>query len=228
MRKLLWVIGALAVVLVVVLAAPAVYKAARGGDDPAATLIDPGAADAAATDLDGTWAVVPGESPHETVAGYTVDEVLRGEPVTVVGTTGQVGGEARIAEGVLEAARFEVRMDGLATDIGARDERARQPDILDVEGHPVSTLVVAERVDLSGIPDDGTTATVPVQVDLTVKGTTVRTPVEVTVLRSGDQVIASGAIPVTWTDVSVEPPSLGFVTVAPEGTVDFRVAMRKR
>lgn len=106
MRKLLWVVGALAVVLVVVLAAPFVYKAARGGDDTAPTVIDVEAADAAATDLDGTWVVVPGEPPNGTVAGYTVDEMLRGEPVTVVGTTNKVSGEAVIAEGVLETGRF--------------------------------------------------------------------------------------------------------------------------
>lgn len=47
-------------------------------------------------------------------------------------------------------------------------------------------------------------------------------------LRSGDQLIASGAIPVTWTDLSVQPPSLGFVTVGPDGTVDFRVVLEKQ
>lgn len=171
MRKLLWLVGALAVVIVVVLAAPFVYTAARGGDDTAPTVIDVEAADVAATDLDGDWVVVPGDPPNGTVAGYTVDEVLRGEPVTVVGTTTAVSGGAEIAEGVLETGRFEVAMDGLSTDIGARDERARASDILDVAGHPVSTLVVAEPVDLGAVPDGGTTATVPVQVDLTVKGT---------------------------------------------------------
>lgn len=228
MRKVLWVVGALAVALVVVLAAPFVYKAARGGDDTAPTEIDVEAADAVATDLDGTWIVVPGAPPNGTVAGYTVDEMLRGEPVTVVGTTNKVSGEAVIAEGLLETGRFEVDMGGLSTDIGARDERARSADVLDVAGHPVSTLEVADTVDLGAVPHDGTTATVPMQVDLTVKGTTVRSPVEVTVLRSGGQIIASGAIPVTWTDLGVEPPNLEFVTVAPDGTVDFRVVLEKR
>lgn len=223
MRKLLWVIGALAVVLVVVLAAPFVYKATRGGDDTAPTVIDVEGADAAATDLDGAWVVVPGTAPTGPSPA-----TLRGEPVTVVGTTNRVSGEAVIIGGTLETARFEVNMDGLSTDIGARDERARSADILDVSGHPFSTLVVADPVDLGAVPGDGTTAAVPLEVDLTVKDTTLRSPVEVTVLRSGDQLIASGAIPVTWTDLGVEPPSLGFVTVAPDGTVDFRVVLEKR
>lgn len=228
MRKLLWAAGVLVVVIVVVIiAAPFLYKAARGGDDAPQTVIDTGEVDAVATDLDGPWDVVPGAPPNGTVAGYTVDEVLRGEEVTVVGTTGQVTGEIDINDRMLRSGSFRVRMDGLGTDIGARDDMARSAEILDAEGHPVSTLTVAEPVDLAGVPDDGTTATVPVLVDLTIKGTTVRTPVDVTVLRSGEQLIASGSVPLTWTEVGVEPPSLGFVTVAPDGTVDFRVVLEK-
>ncbi|UVE95100.1 YceI family protein [Dietzia sp. B32] len=227
MRRLFWVIGVLVVVIVVVIAAPFVYKAARGGDDAPPTVIDTRDVDAAATELDGAWEVVPGTPPNGTVAGYTVDEVLRGEPVTVVGTTGQVDGEVIITGRILESGGFEVRMDGLETDISARDNRARSADILDADGHPVSTLTLAEPVDLAGLPGDGTTSTVPMLVDLTIKGTTVRRQAEVTVLRAGDQLIASGRVPVTWTEVGVQPPSLGFVTVSPDGTVDFRVVLEK-
>ena len=63
--------------------------------------------------------------------------------------------------------------------------------------------------------------------DLTVKGTTVRTSADVTVLRSGETLIASGSVPLTWTEVGVQPPSLGFVTVDADGTVDFLVNLRK-
>lgn len=227
MRKLVWVIVALVVVIGVVIAAPFVYRAARGGDDTTPAVIDSSGADAARTDLDGTWTVVPGTPPNDTVAGYTVDEILRGEPVTVVGTTGQVSGEVTITDAVLDSGEFRVRMEGLSTDIGARDNRARSADILDVEGHPVSTLALAEPVDLNGLPDDGTTDTVPMVVDLTIKGTTVRKEVEVAALRAGEQLIASGSIPLEWTEVGVQPPSLGFVTVGPDGTVDFRVVLEK-
>jgi len=49
----------------------------------------------------------------------------------------------------------------------------------------------------------------------------------VTVFRSGESLIASGAVPMTWTEVGVTPPSLGFVTVGPDGTIDFLVSLRK-
>ncbi len=52
--------------------------------------------------------------------------------------------------------------------------------------------------------------------------------VDIDVLRSGDDLIASGSIPVTWTDFGgVTPPSLGFVTVDGNGTVDFLVSFAR-
>ncbi|MBB1030299.1 YceI family protein [Dietzia sp. SLG310A2-38A2] len=228
MRRLPWIIGALVVVIVVVVAAPYLYKAVRGGDDAPAAAVSTEDAEAPVGGLDGSWVVVPGSEPNETAAGYTVDEILRGEPVTVVGSTSQVTGEATISESTLDTAEFEVRIEGIATDIGQRDSRARSPEILDAQAHPSATLALAAPVDLTSTPSDGTTVTIPMEVDLTIKGTTVRKPVEVTVLRSGEELIASGAVPVTWTEVGVEPPSLGFVTVDPTGTIDFLVNLARQ
>lgn len=39
--------------------------------------------------------------------------------------------------------------------------------------------------------------------------------------------IASGAIDMEWTEVDVEPQDLGFVTVEPNGTIDFLVSFEK-
>ncbi len=227
MRTRAWVAVILVVVAIIatVIAAPFVYKAARGGDDAPVAAISTDQAEAAVGGLDGVWVVVPGEEPNRTVAGYTVDEILRGEPVTVVGSTEQVAGRVRIDDTLLTSAEFETRMGAVATDNSSRDSRARSPEILDAEGHPVSTLALAEPVDLSGLPGDGTASTLPMTVELTIKGVPVRKTVPVTVLRSGEQLIASGAIPVTWSEFDITAPSLGFVTVDPAGTVDFRVTL---
>ncbi|HMT49604.1 MAG TPA: YceI family protein [Dietzia sp.] len=227
MRTLSWILGAVVVVIALVVAGPFAYRAVRGGDAAPAAAVSTERAEAAAGDLDGTWSVVPGTVPNVTAAGYTVDEILRGEPVTVVGSTDQVTGEATISGNTLESATFEVRVADIATDIDQRDNQARSPRILDAAGHPVATLSVAEPVDLTTVPGDGSTATLPMVVDLTVKGATVRKTVEVTVFRSGESLIASGAVPMTWTEVGVTPPSLGFVTVGPDGTIDFLVSLRK-
>lgn len=228
MRRLPWIIGALVVVIVVVIAAPYLYRAARGGDDAPAPTVSTDGAEAATGDLDGSWVVVPGSEPNVTSAGYTVDEILRGEPVTVVGSTSEVSGEATISGTVLESASFDVQVAGIETDIDRRDEQARSPQILDAGAHPFATLTVAEPVDLAVVPSDGTTASIPMEIDLTIKGTTVREEIEVTVLRTGDTLIASGAVPLTWAEVGVEPPSLGFVAVEPSGTIDFLVSLARR
>lgn len=228
MKKLWWILGALVAVIVIVIAVPYIYKAVRGGDDAPAAAVSADGAEAATGDLDGTWTLVSGTGPNATAAGYTVDEILRGEPVTVVGSTDHVTGQAVVSGTTLETAEFEVQVADIATDNGQRDNRARTPEILDAEQHPVATITVAEPVDLATVPDDGSTTTVPMQVDLTVKGTTVRKPVDVTMLWSGEELIASGAVPMTWREVGVEPPGLGFVTVDPTGTIDFLVSLEKR
>jgi polyisoprenoid-binding protein YceI len=226
MKKFWWILAALVLVAVVAVAAPFLYSAVRGDDAPAASVSTEGAEEASG-ELDGTWTVVPGEEPNRTAAGYTVDEILRGEPVTVVGSTDQVTGEAALSDSTLERASFEVQVASIATDIGNRDNQFRGPNVLDAAAHPVATLEVTEPVDLASVPGDGSTATVPMTVDLTVKGTTVSKPVEVTVLRSGERLIASGAVPMTWTEVGVTAPDLGFVTVDPTGTIDFLVTLEK-
>lgn len=225
MRKLPWIIGLVVVLIAIVVAAPFIYKAVRGGDDAPAATVSTEGVEAAVGDLDGTWTVVPGTDPNSTSAGYTVNEVLRGEPVTVVGTTGAVTGEADFSGTTLESARFEVEVASLATDSGQRDNQARSASILDSQKYPVATLSLSEPVDLADIPADGSTATVSMEIDLTVKGTTVTSPVEVTVLRSGDRLVTSGAVPLPWSEVGVVPPDLGFVKVEPEGTVDFLVVL---
>lgn len=227
MRRLPWIIGALVVVIVVIVAAPFLYRAARGGDDAPAPSVSAEGAEAANGELDGTWVVIPGTAPNLTSAGYTVNEVLRGEPVTVVGSTNRVTGEAAVSDTTLESAEFQVEVVGVATDISQRDERLRSQTILDVAAHPVATLTVARSVDGRSFPVDGTPTTTPMEVDLTIKDTTVRKTVEVTVLRSGERLIASGSVPMSWSEVGVEPPSLGFVTVEPTGTIDFLVSLAR-
>lgn len=227
MRRLPWIIGGLVIIVAVILAAPFLYKAARGGDDPPAPSVSVEGAEAADGELDGTWVVIPGTEPNLTTAGYTVREVLRGEPVTVVGSTNRVTGQAVISDTTLQSAEFRVEVAGVATDIYQRDERLRSQTILDVAAHPVATLTLARPVDGRSFPDDGTPTTTPMEVDLMIKGTTVRKTIGVTILRSGERLIASGSAPLTWTEVGVEPPSLGFVTVEPTGTIDFLVSLAR-
>ncbi len=100
---------------------------------------------------------------------------------------------------------------------------------MDTDAYPTATFVLADPVDLSALPTDGTTATLPVTGTLTLKDRSLPVTVDVEVLRSGAELVASGSVPVTWSDFGgSSPPSLGFVTVDDRGSVDFLVSFVKR
>ncbi|MBY6537146.1 YceI family protein [Rhodococcus sp. BP-349] len=226
MKKKWWITGAVVVVLAIValVVGPRIYSSIESSD-PAASVSTSGA-EAATGDLDGEWTVTPGDSANPTSAGYTVAEVLNGTDVTVVGTTPDVSGSATIANQQLTAGEIVVQTETITTDSDRRDNQFRG-NIFDVANNPTATFTVTSPVDLSTVPTDGTTATVTLDGTLTLKGQTRDVSVETQVLRSGETIVASGNISATWTDYGIEPPSLGFVTVDPTGSVDFLVTLGK-
>ncbi|QTJ66458.1 YceI family protein [Rhodococcus sp. ZPP] len=225
MKKLWWAIGGVVAVLVLaVLVGPWAYGQFIAEDDAPAASVSTEGAEAASGSVDGQWTVVPGEAPNQTAAGYTVHEILNGASVTVVGSTGEVAGSATVEGEKLTAGEVSVQVAGITTDQSRRDDQFRG-NVMDTDTHPTATFTVAEPVDLSGLPEDGSVGTVTAQGTLTLKGQSRPVTVDIEVLRSGDDLIASGSIPVTWTDFGVQPPSLGFVTVDGRGTVDFLISL---
>lgn len=223
MTKKWWIVG-----IVVVLTAlglyfgPRIYASLQEDDAPAATVDASGAQSATTADLDGDWTVTPGDASNSTAAGYTVDEVLNGSDVTVVGSTPEVSGTAIIDDNALTAGEVVVRTDSITTDSDRRDSAFRN-NIFDTSAHPTATFTVDSPIDLSTLPKDGTTETVTAEGTLTLAGRTRPVSVQMEVLQSGDTLIASGSIAATWSDYGIDPPSLGFVTVEDTGTVDFLV-----
>ncbi|KQU07595.1 hypothetical protein ASG56_08950 [Rhodococcus sp. Leaf7] len=224
MKKKWWIAAAVVVVLAIValVVGPRIYSSLESSD-PAASVSTSGAV-AATGDLDGRWTVTPGDDANRTSAGYTVAEVLNGTDVTVVGTTPDVSGSATIADQQLTAGEIVVQTATITTDSDRRDNQFRG-NIFDVAANPTATFTVTSPVDLSSVPTDGTTATVTMDGTLTLKGQTRDVSVDTQVLRSGETIVASGSIPATWADYGIEPPSLGFVTVDPAGSVDFLVTL---
>ncbi|WP_072802819.1 YceI family protein [Rhodococcoides yunnanense] len=225
MTKKWWIVGAVVVVIVALglTVGPWAYGKFFAEDDaPAATVSTSGAVAATTDDLDGTWTIVPGDASNTTAAGYTVEEVLNGADVTVVGSTTEVSGDVTIADNSLTAGEVTVQTGSITTDSDRRDSQFRG-NIFDTATHPTATFTFDSPVDLSSIPKDGTTTTVTVDGTLTLKDQAKKVSVEMEVLQSGDALIASGSIPTTWTDYGIEPPSLGFVTVEGSGSVDFLI-----
>lgn len=221
-----WIVGLVVVVVVGVLAwfGPRVYAEYIAEDAAPAATVDTEGAAAAEGDINGDWTVVAGGGANSTAAGYTVAEVLNGADVTVVGTTADVSGDATVEGDKLTAGSIVVQTAGITTDSDRRDSQFRD-NIFDVAANPTATFTVTEAADLSGLPTDGTSGTVTLTGTLELAGQTQPVTVEADALRTGEQLVVSGAIPVTSADYGIEPPSLGFVTVEDSGTVDFLVVL---
>ncbi|MBJ7291169.1 YceI family protein [Williamsia sp.] len=224
-KKLLWAAGVIVVVVVVAFAAgPWVYKNWIVDDaDEALTL--PSQTQAAQGDVNGAWTVVAGPDGQDarTQAGYRVDEVLRGENITVNGRTTKVTGGIDVAADKLETGTITVDVASITSPDSSRDNRFRGSGIMDTSAHPTATFEITTPADISGVPESGEAATVPVTGTMTLKGEKRDVSTELNVKRSGTSVIVQGSIPVTWSDYGVEAPSLGFVQVEKTGSIEFLV-----
>ena len=230
-KPLLWGLGIVIVGIVIAVAAgPWFYREFIAGEaDPELAL--PKQTQSATTDVDGTWTVVPGpsEEAKRTQAGYRVDEMLRGSPLTVNGRTPQVTGEAVVAASKLESATFTVDVASITSPESNRDNQFRGADILDTARFPTAEFRVTQPVDVAAVPETGAAITLDVPASLTIKGVTRDVAAKVDVQRAGETIIAAGSVPVTWTDFNVTPPDFaGFVTVEPTGSIEFLVNLAKQ
>lgn len=230
-KPVLWGLGILIVLAIVgFTAGPWIYREFIAGEADAELTL-PGQTEAATTDVNGTWTVVPGpdDDAKRTQAGYRVDEILRGSPLTVNGRTPKVTGEAVVAAEKLESATFTVDVASITSPESARDNQFRGEDILDTGKFPTAELRATQPVDVAAVPETGAPVTLDVPVSLTLKGVARDVTAKVDVQRAGDTIVAAGSVPVTWTDFNVTPPDFaGFVTVEPTGTIEFLVNLAKQ
>ena len=230
-KPVLWGLGILIVLAIVgFTAGPWIYREFIAGEADAELTL-PGQTQAATTDVNGTWTVGPGpdDDATRTQAGYRVDEILRGSPLTVNGRTPKVTGEAVVAAEKLESATFTVDVASITSPESARDNQFRGEDILDTGKFPTAQLRVTQPVDVASVPESGESATLDIPVSLTVKGVSRDVTAKVDVQRAGETIVAAGSVPITWTDFNVTPPDFaGFVTVEPTGTIEFLVNLAKQ
>ncbi|RZU62899.1 YceI family protein [Zhihengliuella halotolerans] len=172
--------------------------------------------DGAVQDLTGTWSVA-----DESEAGYRVDEVLNGTDVTVTGRTDRVTGTFTVDGNALTDAEIEVDVASIATDAANRDEYFRST-ALRTDEFPTATFTLTEPV--VGVGDgDAFEATG----DLTIAGVVNTVSFPLQAVAAGDEVEVAGSIPITFEDYGVEAPDLGFVSVEPEGAVEFQLTLEQ-
>lgn len=175
------------------------------------------AAPADGADSSGTWTVSDGS-----YAGYRLDEVLRGEDVTVTGRTEDVTGEVTIAESEVTEASIEVKVATIATDSGNRDGYFRE-NAIEADQFPTATFELTEPAAL----EEGATE-VELVGDLTVHGETKSVTVDAEVGGDGTNALqVVGSVPITFADFGVEAPNLGFVSVEDTGSVEFSLDLAK-
>ena len=177
-----------------------------------ATAIDPAA-------LSGSWAVTDGS-----FAGYRVDEVLNGTDVTVVGRTEEVTGSLTVDDLTLTTADLTVDVASITTDSSSRDAYFRDV-ALRASDHPEATFTLTGPVAATATPVVGEVQTLSATGDLTIAGVTRSVTVELqAVLNDGSGQVAGG-IPIRFADFGVEAPNLGFVSVEPDGFVEFSLVI---
>ncbi|MFF2277008.1 YceI family protein [Agromyces sp. NPDC058126] len=218
--------GALALGATAAIAGPIIYRDVIVGEADAAPSVtvsptDSSAADAsgATGDLSGAWVVADGS-----FAGYRVDEVLNGTDVTVTGRTEEVTGELTVDGLTLTDASFTVDVASIATDSGNRDDYFRST-AMRADEFPTAGFVLTEPITVATAPTAGEVQQVTATGELTLAGVTRAVTVVLEAVLNGAGGQVAGSIPITFADFGVEAPDLGFVSVEPDGFVEFSLEL---
>jgi polyisoprenoid-binding protein YceI len=152
--------------------------------------------------------------PSQSVASFEIDEILRGEPNRVVGTTSEVAGQVAVdladssqvqfSQMIINARTFE-------TDSGQRDRQIRGPIILDSASDEFEfiTFDVTSVEGLSGPLTVGEDVAFTLNGDLQIRGTTQPVAFDVTATLVDDTTVQGVAeTTVTRSDFEIGIPSV--------------------
>jgi polyisoprenoid-binding protein YceI len=152
--------------------------------------------------------------PDKSEVRFTISEVLRGEPKTVVGTSNQVAGQIAVDPNDLAASRVGVVQVGartLSTDSGQRN-RAINNFILNTGDYEFITLTPTEIRGLSGKAELGKDFTFQLAGDLTIRDVTKPVVFDVTARPvSETQMSGSASTTINRADFGLQIPNVPFV-----------------
>jgi polyisoprenoid-binding protein YceI len=148
-------------------------------------------------------------------ARYIIDEVLNGQPVTVVGATDQVAGQVALDLTDLDAAQIgtiQINARTFATDSAQRD-RAVQNRILETNTYEYITF---EPTEVSGLPASlpvGEQVSFQIDGDLTIRDVTRPVTFDVTLTPvTTDRLAGSATTTVAFADWSISVSNVPLVT----------------
>ena len=189
MRIIRWVLGG---VVVLAVAAVAYLYFAGGSGEPSTELTTP---TLAATE-DGMVAFVI--DPTRSSAAFEIDEVLRGEPQRVIGTTSEVAGQFEMDPNDLSSVEFSqivVNARTFDTGSGNRDRAIRGPVILDSASDEFEfiTFDPTSVEGLQGSLAEGEMLEFTVEGDLAIRDTVNTVTFDVTATPTGETTIEGSA-----------------------------------
>lgn len=223
--KLVWIVG----VVVVVLGGGAAYLFLAGGSgEPSTELTTPTlvagtsttTGDVSTTEEAGS--VTTGESsgvkafvidPSQSMASFEIDEVLRGSPKLVVGTTSELAGQLQFDPadaGTLQFSQIVVNARTFETDSGNRDRAIRGPVVLNSASDEFE-FITFDVTTIDGLGDEvpvGEPLTFSVTGDLLIRDTINPVTFEVTATMVDDATIEGSAeATVSRSDYGIGIPS---------------------
>jgi polyisoprenoid-binding protein YceI len=150
----------------------------------------------------------------ESKASFTLDELLNGQPKTVIGTTDQVAGELAIAPSDLSSAKIgviTVNARTLATDSDRRD-RAIKNFILSTDSFELITFTPTGITGLSGSGAPGTPYAFQIAGNLTIRDKTMPVVFEATVTaESASRLSGTATTTINRGDFGLTIPSVPMV-----------------
>ncbi len=150
-------------------------------------------------------------NPDDSEVRFVLDEVLRGSPTTVVGTTNQVAGEIAIDLADLSTAQLgviQINARTLLTDNNFRN-RAIQNEILDTGDFEFITFAPTSLAGLPASIAPGEEVTFTITGDLTIRDVTQPVVFEVTAkAENGNQLIGTASTIIKRADYNLIIPSV--------------------
>ena len=232
-RWALWLAGAAAAVVVLVVGGTFLYLNVISGPAPAPLNLKPGqpsgrpsaspsVTGGSLTSLAGTWNAGSGS-----VVGYRVKEVLFGQNHVAVGRTGSVTGHITISGTAVTAATFTAQMATIKSDESERDVQFRGR-IMDTSAYPTGTLTLARPIALGPLPAAGAVRAYRATADLTLHGQTRTVTFPLSAERTAGQIEVSGSIPILFANWDIPNPSFtGFVTTQNHGVLEFLLKLAR-
>lgn len=182
---------------------------------------------AAATDLSGTWTVVPGV---DVWAGYRITETVGGLDNVAVARTGDVEATFTLDGTDVVAVTAEVDMTTLVSQdtelpgVAGRDDAMRGTG-LETDRHPTATFTLTQPIALGQLPEPGTEVVADAVGVLDLHGVERPVTIPIAARWNGDVIDLTASVDIVLADHAIDPPAPQIVTLADTGTLELQLTL---